>query len=148
MPIKIISLFSWLKFILISFFSIYNNSGLKKNTSSRKISEISYNVISNPKEIISYVFYPAVMAGLLQPEQCISKMVFFSGVLYTKNLYFGNCSISTISNSSFGTEQNATSWKKDKSYEVMLKNPLQYFYLDSNYIYVGKVRYFILFIES
>lgn len=63
-----------------------------------------------------------------------------TGVLYKKNLYLGNCSTSTLSNSSFGTEQNATSWKKDKSYEIMLKNPLQYFYLDSNYVYIGKKK--------
>lgn len=61
-----------------------------------------------------------------------------TGVLYMKNLYYGNCSASTITNSSFGTEQNSTIWKKNKSYEVMMKNPLQYFYLDTNYVYAGK----------
>lgn len=64
-----------------------------------------------------------------------------------KNLYYGNCSASTITNSSFGTEQNSTSWKKDKSYEVMMKNPLQYFYLDTNYVYAGKVCHIIRLLE-
>lgn len=62
-----------------------------------------------------------------------------SGVRYLKDRIRGNCTVLPITNTSFGAFENSTVYKTENgSYVVQMKNPLQLFYIDSGFTYVGK----------
>ena len=70
-------------------------------------------------------------------------MKLFTGVRYIKDISAGNCSVFPISSTSFSDYEAkgvvyANGSAKD-GYIAHMKNPLQFFFLDSSYVYTGSV---------
>ncbi|KAK3090575.1 hypothetical protein FSP39_012798 [Pinctada imbricata] len=63
---------------------------------------------------------------------------FNTGVRYIKDNVLGNCTIYPLLNTSFGATENIAALQNNGSYMLHIKNPLQFFYLNSNFTYVGK----------
>ncbi|KAJ8306626.1 hypothetical protein KUTeg_017171 [Tegillarca granosa] len=63
-----------------------------------------------------------------------------TGIRYIRDQITGNCSAYPISNSSFDVVAGSGSFSANGTNVLHLKNPLQFFYLDNTYAYVGKLN--------
>ncbi|XP_067679909.1 uncharacterized protein [Haliotis asinina] len=83
-----------------------------------------------------------------RPDQMSSTIVtlnpiteihdFNYGVRYVRDQVTGNCSILPLVNGSFDDMMNPQASKQNGSFILQMKNPLQFFNLDSNYTYSGQ----------
>ncbi|OWF45376.1 uncharacterized protein LOC110457136 [Mizuhopecten yessoensis] len=62
---------------------------------------------------------------------------FNTGLRYIRDQVTGNCTILPIGNTSFDSFEAQGSFSANNSYVVHMKNPMQLFYLDNSYTYVG-----------
>lgn len=62
---------------------------------------------------------------------------FNTGIRYIRDQVTGNCTILPISNTSFDVFESQGTFSSNTSYIVHMKNPMQFFYLDNSYRYVG-----------
>ncbi|KAJ8305362.1 hypothetical protein KUTeg_015907, partial [Tegillarca granosa] len=81
----------------------------------------------------------ALICSVGCPGKALICSVGYPGVRYLKDRIRGNCTVLPITNTSFGAFENSTVYKTENgSYVVQMKNPLQLFYIDSGFTYVGK----------
>ncbi|XP_033737433.1 uncharacterized protein LOC117325374 isoform X2 [Pecten maximus] len=63
---------------------------------------------------------------------------FNTGLAYTIDKTFGNCSITPVGNSTFDSNPNRNDALKNGAYVVQMKNPLEFFDVDNEYKYAGQ----------
>jgi hypothetical protein len=62
-----------------------------------------------------------------------------AGVRYVKNKLSGECTPMSLFQQSFDAKLNVAAFRANGSYVLSMKNPLSFFFLDSNFTYVGQV---------
>ena len=96
----------------------------------------------------SYAFVCQVCVTELQLCLCVSGVhyctlcPFVSGVRYVKDLLSGQCFSMALFQDTFDARFNAAAYLVNGSYVMQMKNPITFFFLDSNFTYSGQVSFF------
>lgn len=75
----------------------------------------------------------------------VFNVVFLPGVYFYKDNILGNCTILPLKKSSFGAKLNRPLTNHTGDFMLDMQNPLELFYLDKGYTFVGTVIIFVQF---
>ncbi|XP_046353474.2 uncharacterized protein LOC124133217 [Haliotis rufescens] len=82
---------------------------------------------------------PTSMSDSINTLNPITEIHDFNyGVRYVRDQVTGNCSVLPLVNGSFDDMMNTPAYKQNGSFTLQMKNPLQFFSLNSNYTFSGQ----------